>query len=234
MTVTEFIDEILAYSDNVGTAGADYADRRQRILLWLKREAAQTYYAREWNWRMKPTSPDITITPTTVPADQGWGQLPADWLMLGKFGHIYNMSQDGAEMFPAAESEVADLLARSTTIANSTIYTLFGTDASVDPPRKKIWMPLSGTLITLRAYYHPKMPTLDETPTNNANLNDACPVEYQETVLIPGVASRAKKSKSDSRWQTDMAERAAGLKEMIRNNRRFQGGGQQLPSFFGT
>ena len=226
MTVTEFIDEIVAYSDNVGPAGADYLDRRQRILIWLKREASQTYYAREWNWRMKPSA-DITI-----PANQGWGPLPADFLMIGKFGHVYNMTQNGAPLDPAAESEVTDILAMSTKIASSGVYTLFGTD-DTDPPKKKIWMPLSGTIITLRAYYHPKMPDLDESG-NNTNLNAACPEEYQETVLIPGVAARAKKSKSDSRWQTDMAERAQGLKEMIRNNRRFQGGGQQLPSFFGA
>jgi hypothetical protein len=227
MTVTEFIDEIVGYSDNVQSAGADYADRRQRVLYWLQREAAQVYYHREWPWRLK-WSEDVT-----VPATQGWGQLPADYLSLGKFGHVYNMSQDGVEMEPASESELTDLLAMDTQIVNSRIYAIFGTDGSVDPPRRKIWIPVNPNEVTLRIGYHPTMPTLDETPTNVNNLNDACPIEYQETVLIPGVAARAKRSKSDARWKDDLAERMDGLKNMIKNSRRFQGGEQRLPSFFG-
>jgi hypothetical protein len=224
MTVTEFIDEILAYSDNVASAGADYADRRQRILYFLIREASATYYAREWYWRLKD---DDTVT---IPANQGYGLLPADFLQIGKLGHVYNKSQGGVEVFPAAESEVADLLAMGT-VSTPNIYALFGLDDS-DPPRKKIWMPKSGSLIQLHVFYHPKMPTLDEGAGNN-NLNDACPVEYQETVLIPGVQYRARRSKSDTRRSEDLAMKREGLRDMKRNNRRFQGGEQRLPSFFG-
>jgi len=228
MTVSEFIDEIVGYSDNVNPAGADYADRRQRILYWLIREASQVYYHREWPWRLKPSDPDVVI-----PADQGWGPLPADYLSLGKLGHVYNMSQNGAPVEPATESEITDLLAMNSQVVNSAIYAIYGTDDSVDPPHRKIWMTLSPSDITLRLSYHPKMPTLDES-ANNANLNDACPIEYQETVLIPGVAARAKRSKSDARWKDDLAERMDGLKNMVKNCRRFQGGQQQMPSFFGS
>lgn len=226
MTVTEFIDEIVGYSDNVNPAGADYADRRQRILFWLKREAAQVYYSREWPWALTETSPDVSI-----PASQGYGLLPADFLAITKWGHVYDMTQDGLELEPAPEPDVTDLLAMNHKVANSKIYAIFGIDSS-NPPRKKIWRPYSDTAQTLKLFYHPTLPTLDESAGVN-NLNRAIPQEFQETVLIPGVAARAKRSKSDARWKDDWAERADGLSKMIKKARRFQGGMQRLPSFFG-
>lgn len=228
MTVTEFIDQILAFSDNISPAGADYDQQRQRHLLFLREEASQTYYAREWTYRLKGTTDPHVV----VPAGQGSGALPADFLAIGKLGAVYNESQNGQPMEPAVESEITDLIAMSTMLTNSRSYTVFGTDGGA-PPRKLIWIPLNTIDVTLRLWYHPLMPTLDETPANNDNLDQAIPQEYQQTVLIPGVRSRARRSKGDSRWSVDRDERMQGLNEMIRNNRRMQGGEQRLPSFFG-
>jgi hypothetical protein len=231
MTVTQLIDQILAYSDNVSPAGADETDRRQRILYWAIEEANATYYAREWTYRLKST----TTPHVSVPANQGYGLLPADFLSIGKFGAVYNDTQNGMPMEPAAESEVADLIAMNSQLSNSRVFTVFGTEAQTPPapPRKKIWIGPNPTAVTLRLFYHPLMPTLDETATNNNNLDLAIPVEYQQTVIVPGVRMRARRSKGDNRWSQDRDERTQGLTEMTRNNRRFQGGGQRLPSFFG-
>jgi hypothetical protein len=227
MTVTEAIDQIVAYSDNVSPAGADDADRRLRILYFLIEEVTQTYYAREWPFRLKgSTAPHVVVAANTA-----YGLLPTDFLAIGKLGAVYNDSQGGLPMEPAVESEITDLIAMSTQVAGSHIFTVFGMDAS-NPPRKQIWIPTTSSDVTLRLWYHKVVPTLDEG-ANVGNLDDAIPVEYHQTVIIPGVRMRARRSKGDNRWTADRDERLQGLNEMIRNNRRMQGGGQQLPSFFG-
>jgi hypothetical protein len=231
MTVTQIIDQILAYSDNVSPAGADETDRRQRILYWLIEEATQTYYAREWPYRLKST-----VTPhVAIPASQGYGLLPADFLQIGKLGAVYNDSQNGQPMEPATESEIGDMVAMNSALSNPGRFAVFGTEAQTPPapPRKLIWIGVNPTALALRLFYHPLMPTLDETMTNNSKLDIAIPVEYQQTVILPGVRMRARRSKGDNRWSQDRDERMQGLNEMIRANRRFQGGEQRLPSFFG-
>jgi hypothetical protein len=230
MQVSAAIDQILAYSDNVAPVGADEADRRQRILYWLIEEASQTYYAREWSYRLKPSVAPHVL----VPESQGYGLLPSDFLMIGKFGAVYNDSQNGAPMDPAAESEIADFIAMATQLSNPGKFAIFGTEAQTPPaaPLQRIWIGINPTAVTLRLFYHPQMPTLNESAGNN-NLDIAIPPQYQQTVIIPGVRAKARRSKGDNRWQQDRDERNAGLKEMIRNNRRFQGGEQRLPSFFG-
>lgn len=233
MTVTELIDQVIAYSDNVSPSGADVADRRQRILSWLIEEATQTYYAREWVWRVTPTVPSPgTPTHPVIPANQGWGLLPSDFLSIGKLGAVYNLSQAGSPLEPAAESEVADMIAMNTLISSSRVFAIFGNDGASPTPRKKIWLPQCGTDITLQLFYSPKAPTLDEA-SNNDKLAVACPEEYHMTVILPGVRYRARRSKGDTRWTDDRDDRLQGLNEMIRNNRRMQGGEQRLPSFFG-
>ena len=227
MQVSEAIDQIIAFSDNVAPAGADYAARRQRILYWLIEECSSTYYKREWTYRLKGSvAPHVVVA-----ANAGFGLLPVDYLAFGKLGAVYNETQGGAPMTMAVESEVTDLLAMTTKVSNSRIFTVFGTDGAA-PPRKQIWIPINADEVTLRLWYHQKVPTLDEG-TNNNKLDQAIPEEYQQTVIIPGVRMRARRSKGDTRWQADQIERAEGLEEMIRNNRRMQAGQQQLPSFFG-
>jgi hypothetical protein len=234
MLCSELIDQILAFSDNISPAGADYNQQRRRHLFFLREEASQTYYAREWTWRMKGTTDPHVV----VAAGDARGLLPADFLSLGKLGAVYNQTQNGTPMEPAAESEVTDLIAMSTMLTNSRVYTIFGNNGG-SPPQKYIYIPPTTSAVTLRLWYHPLMPTLNDSTANggddseDSNLDLACPQEYQQTVLIPGVRSRARRSKGDSRWSVDRDERMQGLNEMIRNNRRFQGGEQRLPSFFG-
>lgn len=227
MTVTEAVEQIIAYSDNIAPAGVDDDDRRQRILYFLIEEATQTYYAREWTFRLKMSDAPHVV----VAAGAAVGLLPADFLAIGKLGAVYNDTQGGMAMDPAVESEVTDLIAMSSQLTGSNIYTVFGMNSD-NPPRKQIWIPTTPTEQTLRIWYHKKMPTLDLS-ANDANLDDAIPVEYHQTVIIPGVRMRARRSKGDNRWMADRDERMQGLNEMIRNSRRMQGGGQQLPSFFG-
>lgn len=227
MTVTELIDQIVEFSDNVAPSGADDADRRRRILYFVIEEATQTYYAREWTWRLKSsTDPHVVI-----PAMAANGPLPDDFLSIGKLGAVYNHTQNGAPMDPAVESEISDLIAMSTAVANSNIYTVFGHDDQ-SPPRRLIWIPVNPTELALRLWYHRRMPVLDEDLNVN-NLEVAIPEEYHQTVIVPGTRMRARRSKGDNRWQADRDERMQGLNEMIRNSRRMQGGPQQLPSFFG-
>lgn len=227
MTVSELIYQIVAFTDNVSPSGADDDTRRQRILYFLIEEATQTYYSREWTFRLKSTdSPHVVVA-----GGEANGLLPTDFLSIGKLGAVYNDTQNGAPMDPAVESEVTDLIAMSTSVTGSNIYTVFGMNAA-SPPRKQIWIPKTTSAVTLRLWYHKLMPTLDES-TNNANLDDAIPVEYHQTVIVPGVRMRARRSVGDNRWTADRDERMQGLNEMMRNLRRMQGGGQQLPSFFG-
>ena len=228
MQVSEAIDQILGFSDNVSPAGADYADRRQRILFMLIEETTQTYFGREWNFRLKMAVPDLTI-----PTNRAYAELPADYLAITKLGHVYDMTRNGSEMIPAQESEVTDLLAQSTQIVHSNIYTIFGRTTAT-PPLQQLWIPENPQEVILRIWYCPKMPVLDETMPNNDNLAVAIPEQYHQTVIIPGTRSRARRSKGDTRWQEDKAERMDGFGEMVRNNRRFQGGEQRLPSFFGN
>lgn len=227
MNCVEAVEQIIAFSDNIGPSGADDNTRRQRILYYLIEEASSTYYAREWVYRLKMTqAPHIVI-----PANQGYGELPTDFLEIGKLGRVWNDTQNGIVVDPAVESEVGDLIATNVKMSNSAIFTIFDYTPG-DPPRQRIWLPLSDTPITLRLLYHRKLPTLD-LAANSTNLDLAIPPEYQQTVLIPGTRGRARKSLGDERWQDDMAERERGLEAMIRNLRRMQGGEQQLPSFFG-
>ena len=59
------------------------------------------------------------------------------------------------------------------------------------------------------------------------------PEKYHQLVIVVGLRAKARESKGDARWQTEVAAYEKGMLWMQSEENRFQGEYRQLPSFFG-
>lgn len=217
MTVTSFVDRILAYYENVGAADGNNTDRRQRILNWLQGVVETVWYARPWPW--KRTSANVTMT-------NGTGDLPADFGDFGKFGGVY-LPSTGQRLDLVDEQTIRDQRERPGAGATDTPkeVSVFGIDASFLQQLQTV--SFSGTL---KVVYERVPPTLDEA-ANVAQLQQI-PVQFHQSALIPAVAELAKQSKGDATAQPDVAlQRAIAI--IARGQRPGTDGINQLPSVFG-
>jgi hypothetical protein len=222
MTVTELIDKIQDFVDNTGTSQVDQTARRQRHLSDLIEVVNFVRYYRDWAFRR-------TQATLTVPV-AGYVVVPADFLQVGKYGGVWDMSNNGYQLDWVPENVINEARARATEIGDPEVYSLFGQDTT--SKRILVQLPPISSSHSLTMAYDMKTPTLDETVTNNDNVKVAVPEEYHHSVILPGLRSRARESKGDARWQRAEAEYREGLKLMLRTCRRSQGTMQRVPSFF--
>lgn len=226
MNVTEIIDQVHERSENIKGSSADYADRRLRLLDYLREVEQEIWYLRDWVWKLKRTT-------AVVPGGTHYVKVPDDFASFGPSGGVYqDMSGggDGIRFDLLTESEILDERERPNTGTNPHVFSLFDRDPTTFQPL--IQMPSNVIDVPIAIWYQPLAPEIDE----GANVNNIklIPERFHQLVLIPGVRYKARESKSDDRWKNSLQEYERGKQRMLTEETRWQGRVRQLPSFFGA
>ena len=224
MNVTEAIDQVLRRTDNVTESEADYDERRQRLLEYLREVFEEIWWLNDHQFRRRSTT-------VTVPAMAGVIEVPTR--SLGTYGGIYlNKAAHGIgrQLEEKPEQVIFDLQATDYSTALPEIYAYSGSSGAPNY-LPQIIIPINSSAVTLDVKYLANPPTLDEK-ANVENLKEL-PEKYHQTVLIPGLRAKARESTADNRWQNSVREWEKAKEWFLREERRFQGTFRQLPSFFG-
>ncbi len=219
MNCTEVIDEVRQRTDNDSGSPADYANRRTRLLVYLRETVDEIWWLRDFSWEMVRST-------VTVPAGQGYASVPSDFHDWGHEGTLYTV--DGYPMDSVQEREILDLRERNYRTDSPRRYSVFGFDAATG--LKRIQIPYNDSAVVLPIWYLSRPPDLDEAG-NNGNLI-RIPLQYHRRVVVPGVRYRAEEAKSDARSVKTEAYYEKGKTWMLTRESRDQNRPKQLPSFF--
>lgn len=224
MNVTEAIDQVLRRTDNVTESEADYADRRQRLLEYLREVFEEIWWLNDFQFRRQSSSVTMTV---------GTGRVAVPSRSLGTYGGIYlNKAAHalGRQLEEVPEQVIFDLQASNYTTSEPEQFAFSGFTGAPDY-LPYIITAINSKAVTFDVHYLLDPPTLDEG-TNVENLK-LLPEKYHQTVLIPGLRAKARESTADNRWQNSVREWEKAKEWFMREERRFQGTFRQLPSFFG-
>jgi hypothetical protein len=155
VNVTQIIDQVLARDDNVAESAAHNAQRRQRILEYLREVHAEIWWARDWPFKRR--SADLT-----VPAGPGTASLPWNFASIGWFGGVYFPvagTGDGRRLEAVPESVILDLRAGNWRNSTPHIYAIFGQDAA---NISQLQVEPTGGSYQLTVYYQPNPAFIDE------------------------------------------------------------------------
>jgi len=225
VTASEIISQVMSYTDNIPPTDADYANRRNRLLNYLREVLSKTWYSREWPFSRR----DVLAT---VGAGDGFAEAPDRFLKLGEYGSVYLAAQpsgDPLENVPEYRI-VANRQTGSTTDVPA-IFSIFGQNPSTNLPRFQF--PTNSAEYDVVVSYLLKAPLIDDGGALDAAIGEV-PEQYHQSVLVPGLQARTLQSKGDASWNTTQGFHEAALNDMKVQERRRQGTVYQLPSFFGN
>lgn len=218
MTAAALLDLILSYTDNTSATDADNAVRRTRVL-----QALQEIYEEVWNfreWRFKLTSGTITVLASTSAI-----AMPSDFLDMGSEGAIYGPDSRKLREIPAQEL----LEWRTFGIGRgspSDCFSIFNFDATSGLPLFQIPNVVNGNT-AFTVWYNRVAPTVADSATAATSKLHFIPVQYHNTVLLPGVVAKIRKQKGDTRdWA---AQYQSGLAYMVLRERPRKTAVQQMP-----
>lgn len=222
MTVTEIIDQILSYTDNLPPTDADYADRRIRLLNYLREVLAEVWYTRDWPFARASAQ-------LTVGAGDGYTNVPSDFLKIGDYGGVMLADdQTGDPLDNVPEYRIHQIRRTNFRTQTPGMFSIFGQDPATNVQR--LQFPLNSIAYDVILEYIKDAPTIDEAANNTAI--SELPKQYHQRVLIPGMQARTLQSKGDGAWNTYHGRFLEGIAEMKALERRRQGTMWQIPGFF--
>jgi hypothetical protein len=222
VTVTEIISQVLSYTDNLPATDADYADRRLRLLNYLREVLAGVWYKRDWPFARRSAQ-------LTVGAGDGYVNVPTDFLKIGDYGSVLlEADQTGDPLENVPEYRVHQ--SRRTNLVTNTpgFFSIFDIDPTTFVQR--LQFPMNDIAYDVILEYIKDAPTIDEGANNTAI--SQLPVQYHQRVLVPGLQARSLQSKGDASWNTYEGRYLEAIAEMKYLERRLQGTIWQLPPFF--
>lgn len=190
MTVTEFIDQVLARMDNIGASDAENSTRRTRYLEWTVEGVEEIRGEREWTW-VQAESSAISVT-----SANGYASLPADFQSMGETGTVVNTATGDVLVWVPPKDIIEARRGVGGTTSSPEIYSVFDQDDTTG--QILIQLPPLASNISLRVLYLASAPTLDES-TNVDNLKVAVPAHYHQKLLMPLVRHKSQISKGDAR-----------------------------------
>lgn len=213
MTTAALIDLIINYTDNVSASDGDNAGRRLRMLQWAQEVFDMVYTHKEWRFRL--VTSDVTLV-------TGFVQLPSDFHDFGDEGGVFNPRGD--KMIEVNPRELNRMRESGMSDSSLLYYSVYGFDATSGRPKIIVVDATSTQVLTV--WYLKTPPTLVDTTGATNNLFHI-PLAYHNTVLVPGVVAKTRKSKGDTRdWASDFQR---GLQEMIKNDRPKKTSVQRVP-----
>jgi hypothetical protein len=215
VTLTELIDKVLAFTDNVAPTDLYYAARRVRIVSLLNQVSSDVWATRSWPFAMRFDS-------LPVPAGEGFTAVPEDFGELSEIGLVWDMAT-GRELSEALNAQQLVRGDLSGVTRAPYLYSIHGYDETSG--RKTIYINRNDSDVELGLSYKALPPVFDEELTD-PQLN-VFPPPCHESVLLPGVIARTQKSKGDAReWQSTYIN---GLALMVRTERPAKTVVQRMP-----
>lgn len=186
MTTSALIDIIINYVDNSSSADNDNSVRRTRILQYAQEVFDEVWYFR--GWPFKSRSGTVTVT-----AGNNAGDLPADFGEFGDKGGVYDGTSALVEI---SEAQLIAERQSGNRQLGPYIFAVFGYNTATN--RKQLQVLTQGANVTYTINYLALAPTLVDA-TDSTNKLDNIPAQHHQSVLVPGVAAKAKVSIGDSR-----------------------------------
>lgn len=187
MDTATLISNIINYYDQVGSADADNANRRARLLQF-----SQEAFDEVWNyedWLFTYATATVTVT-----AAASAGDLPADFMEFGTMGGIWdNNSLDQLNEWTPVRAY--DYVVRGAAGDNLRAVSTFGVNAATGRLTINTPGPV-GSTYTLKLLYRKLAPTLVDTTGATSNLWQI-PAAYHNTVLMSRIASKTRTSHGD-------------------------------------
>lgn len=225
MTVSEIIDQVLSYTDNIPPTDADYANRRIRLLNYLREVLAKTWYTREWPFSRREVV-------ATVGAGDAYAEAPDRFLKLGDYGSVYLAEQPSGEPLDnVPEYRIVASRQTGSTTDVPAIFSIFDQNPTTFLPRFQF--PSNSGAYDIIVSFLLKVPLIDDGGPLNTAI-DEVPEQYHQSVIVPGLQARTLQSKGDATWNSTQGFHEAALNDMKVQERRRQGTIYQLPSFFGN
>lgn len=204
MTTSALIDLILNYTDNTVSSDTDNTARRARLLQYAQEVFEEVWYWRQWPFRARSGTVAVTATNNA-------GDLPADFADFGDKGGIYSGT---IELEEISEEEMVAERQSGSLAFGPYICAVFGFNTTT--LRKQLQVLTQPANITYTINYLAVAPTLVDA-TNNTNKLDNMPDQYHQTVILPGVAAKARVSIGDGRDFKD--DYLRGLSNMVGRER---------------
>jgi hypothetical protein len=217
LTFSALIDELLSHTDNVSPSDTDYTDRRTRCNEVAIRVISDFIFSRPWRFRQKRSSL-LTLSSGAV-------SVPSDFIELGPYGGVFS-STNGERLRETDEQEVQSI--RESGGDQQWMFAIYGQDGSSG--YEQLQVPTTAALGLYMSYLR-GVPTLDET-TNNDKLKIAVPVQYHQSVLIPGCQAKLQRSKGDARSREYEMDYEEAKRQVAKNEKRFRSETHLLPRFW--
>ena len=214
MTDTELIDAVMNFTDQIDPTDADAASRRLRIAQWLREVAHEIWHLRDFDWKLQET------TTLTYPSGSVAVDLPADFDHVPEQGGLYN-SRTRLQEIPARI--MTTYLANAQPTSAPLVYSVLWRNPNTS--RRQLQLPpVSGT-IALKLYYALTPPPFALEADND--LEAWFPIQYHQTVFLPGVIAKARRSKGDGDdWKRKYED---GIAYMVLREMPRQSEVQRLP-----
>ncbi len=222
MNVTEAIDQLAKFTDNLPVIDTNNDLRRTRILYALI-EVCKDIRERDFAFVIKNATLTIAASGSSV-------SLPSDCVSLTSPGCGVFFTTTGEELTYLDPVEVERLQKQPNFVTDSPeVYSVFDMDTSGN---QKLQVPVAGSGYTLQAFYEQDVPTLDESG-NVDKLKLAVPARWHQSVVIPGVRAKLKRQRGAADWKDEAAEYEAGLRTMRRKEKPGRSGLRQIAPAFG-
>jgi hypothetical protein len=186
----ELIDKILLYTDDTLATDAGTSKRRIKILEWAQEVGDHFWNHQDFGWTMATTS-------ITVPAEQGYVALPANFQKFGPLGTAYNTADWGIPMDEANPQEIQRHRESSFSHARPRIFSVYIADDGV----QRFQTMKNSNELTISIYYKTNPPVLVDVDHATTSLLQYYPAGYHYSVLLAGCKERAARQKGDARAQ---------------------------------
>lgn len=188
-----FINTGITNYDSVSSSDADNTARRARWLQYLQEAVDEIWIKEDWNFSYKTGTVSISAASDS-------GDLPSDFMEFGSKGGIWdnNTLKPMPEVRPVeAYGGVVEGLAGD----NELVVSEYGNNTSTAVKTLRL-MGNAGSSMTLKILYRKIAPTITDASGNGSSLWQI-PSQYHNTVLMPLVVSKIRKSHGDSREYMD-------------------------------
>lgn len=212
-----FISNGINYYDTVSSSDADNTARRARWLQFLQEAVDELWIKEDWAFSY------ITST-VSISAASDSGDLPADFMEFGLVGGIWdsNTTTKLPEVVPVhAYGGVVESQAGDSNLVSS----LYGNNTTTRRRTLRL-MGNAGGSMTIKILYRKLAPTILDATDATSNLWQI-PEQYHNTVLMPLVVSKIRKSHGDAREYMDRFE--ANFGKMVARERSRKTSTQYMP-----
>jgi hypothetical protein len=226
-TVSGLIDKLITLDENTDSTDGDNAGERVRILQYM--QEVMEYVWNQGEFKFKVTGPTTLTVPAGSASSPSKVALPTDFATFGKLGAVYETSGN-RQLEEISMTELLQTWGSNASHALPLQFAVIGdldsnTSASTIRPYF-LGVPNLSAEATVRLWYQAVTPILVDATGDTNNLYKL-PIQYHNSVILPGVRVKLARSKGDGRDWNDQFQ--AGLRSLIAQETPRRSTVQRLP-----